>query len=42
MSEPLQVTTLGEALIMMEPFSKGFPRVVEAFALWRVRLGVER
>ena len=41
-SEPLQVTTLGEALFKMEPLSKVFPRVVEAFALRRVRPGVER
>ncbi len=35
MSEPLQVTTLGEALVAMDPLSKGFPRVEEAFALRR-------
>ncbi len=35
MSEPLQVTTLGEALVAMDPLSKGFSRVEEAFALRR-------
>jgi hypothetical protein len=42
MSEPLQVMILGDALIMMEPLYKGFPTVAKAFALRRVRPGVER
>ena len=37
MSEPLQATTLGEAVVAMDPLSRGFPRNEEAFALRHVR-----
>jgi len=42
MNEPLQVTTLGESSVTMDPLSKGFPRVEEAFAPRRGCPGVER